>query len=297
MDLWQLNIFCKVIELKSFSGAGKRIHLSQPTISSHIKALEDHFGCRLIDRLPKEALPTKAGQLLYNHARRILSLFEETETALAEFQGKMKGRLAIGGSTIPGGYILPKIVGAFSGHYPDVSISLSIGDTEKIINDTLSHDLELGIVGAKTENKNIIQETLIEDEMRLIIPADHEWSKKKCIDLKTLFKEPFIIRERGSGTLKSIKNSLVDKGFSIEDLKIIAEMGSTEAISQGIKSNVGVSILSTIAVEEELKCGSLKALDIEGISLKRSFYLTRHKYRNASPLCIEFISFLKTRVA
>ena len=126
MDIWQLNIFCKVIELKSFSRAGKKIHLSQPTISNHIKALEGHFGCRLIDRLPKETVPTKAGKLLYDYARRILSLVEETETALAEFQGKIRGSLAIGGSTIPGGYILPKIVGAFSGHYPDVSISLTI---------------------------------------------------------------------------------------------------------------------------------------------------------------------------
>jgi DNA-binding transcriptional LysR family regulator len=129
--------------------------------------------------------------------------------------------------------------------------------------------------------------------MRLIIPADHKWSKKKRINLKMLLEEPFIIRQRGSGTLKSIRNSLVDKGSSIEDLKIIAEMGSTEAIIQGIKSKVGVSILSAIAVEEELKLGTLKALDIEGINLKRSFYLTRHKYRSVSPLCLKFINFLK----
>ncbi len=293
MDLWQLNIFYKVIELKSFSKAGKKIHLSQPTISSHIKSLEDHFGCRLIDRLSKEAVPTKAGKLLYNYARRLLSLFEETENALAEFQGKIKGSLIIGGSTIPGGYILPRIVGTFSEHYPDVFISLSISDTEKIINDTLSYELELSIVGAKIKNKNILQEKILEDEMRLIIPADHKWSKKKRINLKMLLEEPFIIRERGSGTLKSIQNSLADKGRSIEDLKIIAEMGSTEAITQGIKSKVGVSILSAIAVEEELKLGTLKALDIEGINLKRSFYLTRHKYRSVSPLCLEFINFLK----
>ena len=111
MDLWQLHIFTKVVELKSFSKAGAAIHLSQPTVSSHIKDLEDHFECRLIDRLGKEALPTKAGTLLYGYARKLLSLKGETETALAQFKGKTRGHLVVGGSTIPGGYILPLIIG------------------------------------------------------------------------------------------------------------------------------------------------------------------------------------------
>jgi len=292
MDLWQLNIFCKVIELKSFSKAGDAVHLSQPTISSHIKALEEHLECQLVDRLGKEAVPTKAGELLYGYARRLIALRDEAETTLAEFQGKIKGRLVIGGSTIPGEFILPRLIGAFTKDYPDVTISLIIGDTERVINDILNGVLELGIVGAKTGDKRIFQEKLIEDKMRLIIPGDHKWSKKRRIHLKMLVEEPFIIRERGSGTLKSIELSLLKKGVSTNDLKVIAQMGSTEAVIQGIKSKVGVSILSTIAVEEALQRGSLKALDIEGLSLKRSFYLTTHKQRTASPLCKAFMEFL-----
>ena len=292
MDLWQLNIFCKVVELKSFSKAGKTILLSQPTVSSHIKDLEDHFGCRLIDRLSKEAVPTKAGKLLYTYARRLIALRDETETALAEFQGIIKGRLVVGGSTIPGGYILPQIIGVFTKDYPEAKISLIIADTEKIINDTLAGTLELGIVGAKTSDKSIIQEKLIEDEMCLVVPAEHRWARKKQITLKQLLKEPFIAREHGSGTLKSIKHSLARKGYNWDDLNIISEMGSTEAVKQGIKSNVGVSILSRIAVAEALQTGSLIALSVEGLDLKRSFYLTRHKYRSAAPLCRAFVEFL-----
>ncbi len=293
MDLWQLNIFCKVIELKSFSKAGKTIHLSQPTVSSHIKDLENHFGCRLIDRLSKEAVPTKAGELLYNYALRLIALRDETETALAEFQGKIKGGLVIGGSTIPGGYMLPRVIGAFTKDYPEVKVSLFISDTQRIINDILSGSIELGIVGAKTGEKMILQEKLVEDEMRLVVPADHKWAMKKRIKLKMLLQEPFIIRERGSGTLKSIQLSLARKGYSIEDLNIAAQMGNTEAVSQGIKSKVGVSIISTIAVSEDLKAGTLKALAIEDLNLKRSFYLTWHKYRSPSPLCQAFRKFLK----
>ena len=293
MDLWQLNIYCKVVELKGFSKAGNAIHLSQPTISSHIKDLENHFECQLLDRLGKNAVPTKAGELLYHYARKLIALRDETEAAMAEFHGRIKGRLVIGGSTIPGGYILPKCIGAFTTVYPEVTISLIIGDTDQIIQEVLSGSLEFGIVGAETSNKNICQEKLIDDEMRLIVTCGHKWAEKKHISPDLIFKEPFIVRERGSGTLKSIKLSLKEKGYTIENLNIIAELGSTEAVIQGIKSKVGISILSTIAVAEELKTGILKALTIKKLNLKRSFYLITHKQRSPSPLCNAFIKFLK----
>ena len=293
MDLWQLKIFCKVVELKSFSKAGKSVYLSQPTVSSHIKDLEDHFGCRLIDRLSKQAVPTKAGELLYDYARKILALSDETDAALAEFNGKIKGKLHIGGSTIPGGYLLPQIIGAFTAQYPEVIISLIVEDTEKIINEVLTGHLELALVGAKSKEKKILQETLLEDELRLIVPVNHKWAGKNAIPVGALFTEPFIVREQGSGTLASIQLSLAKKGFGIENFQIAAELGSTEAIRQGIKNNVGVSILSTLAVSEDLEAGRLKALAVEGLNLKRHFFLTRHKHRSLSPVSREFIKFLR----
>jgi DNA-binding transcriptional LysR family regulator len=113
MDLWQLHIFCRVVERKSFSRAAEIVHLSQPTVSSHIQDLEAHFGCRLIDRLARQVVPTQAGRLLYSYARRLLALRDETETAMAQHQGRLTGNLVIGGSTIPGGYLLPGVVGLF----------------------------------------------------------------------------------------------------------------------------------------------------------------------------------------
>lgn len=297
MDLWQLKIFCKVVELGSFSKAGQTIYLSQPTVSSHIKDLEDHFGCRLIDRLSKEAVPTKAGELLYGYARKMLRLSEETEAALAEFVGKIKGHLSIGGSTIPGGYLLPRIIGAFAKQYPDVTISLVVADTAKIISEIAAGYLELGVVGAKSGEKKISQEILIQDQLGLIVPADHPWAGKKSVPLAALRDELFIVRERGSGTLASIQLSLARQGYRIEDFRIVAELGSTEAVRQGIKHNVGVSILSTLAVAEDLKAGSLKSLAVEGLNLKRSFYLTRHRHRSLSPLSRLFIAFLREQLA
>ncbi|MGD8990813.1 MAG: selenium metabolism-associated LysR family transcriptional regulator [Desulfobacterales bacterium] len=296
MDLWQLHIFCKVIELKSFSKAGNAVHLSQPTVSSHIKDLENHFSCRLIDRLTKEVVPTKAGELLYGYAKKFQALRDATESALAEYNGRIRGRLAIGGSTIPGTYLMPQLIADFKRPYPDVIISLVIGDTADIIKRILDRSLEMGIVGARASSQNIDQRVILSDEMGLIVPSRHRWVTKNRVSLKQLVKEPFILRERGSGTLTSLHQSLRQQGYAVEDLKVIAELGSTQAICQGIKKGVGVSILSTLAVAEDIQEGKLSALKVDGLDLKRNFYLTWHKRRSPSPLHKAFVDFLDKKL-
>jgi DNA-binding transcriptional LysR family regulator len=293
MDLWQLKIFCKVVELKSFSKAGEAVHLSQPTVSSHIKELEGHFGTRLVDRLSRRVLPTKAGELLYDYAQQLVALRDRTEAVMAEFSGKMKGRLSIGGSTIPGGYLLPRIIGLFSKRYPEVRISLKVGDTSEILSMVATGRIEAGVVGAKSSDKLLQQVPMAVDEMCLVVPSDHIWAQRQTIKFKELLGEPFIVRELGSGTLRSIEQQLQKKGYAVSDLNIVAEMGSTEAVRQAIKNKVGLSILSAIAVADDIQTGLLKAISIEGLNLKRSFYLTTHKQRTPSPLSTTFIKFLK----
>lgn len=283
MDLWQLNVFCKVVEAKSFSKAGKKIHLSQPTVSSHIKDLETYFDTRLIDRFSRKAEATPAGKLLYEYASQLIALKKEMEHSLGEFLGTQKGNLTVGGSTIPGAYLLPKMIGDFIRHYPQIHIQLEIGDTQQIIQDILNGRLELGIVGATSDDSNIFQRTLVEDKMCLTVPAEHKWSHRKSVTVEELFQEPYIIREKGSGTLKSLMLNMQVKGYDIRDLNIIAVMGSTQAVIQGIKSQVGVSILSNIAAEDDVRAGTLKTLDVAGLELKRCFYLTRHRYKTPSP--------------
>ena len=296
MDLWQLNIFCKVVQHKSFSQAGRAIHLSQPTISSHIQALEQHFGCRLIDRLAKEALPTPAGTILFRYAKRLLALREETEAAMAQYQGNVRGRLRVGASTIPGGYLLPRLIGGFTCRYPEVTVSLEIADSGEIIRRVLAGDLELAIVGAETHDRNAVQQPLIEDELCLVVPAGHRWADRRTVPLARLAAEPFIVREHGSGTLAALQAKLQQAGTPLRGLNIVAEMGSTTAVIQAIKAGMGVSILSPIAVREELAAGTLNALAVKGLNFKRAFFLTRHRHRSASPLGNAFVRYLQESI-
>ena len=293
MDLWQLHIFCKVVEQRSFSKAGKLVHLTQPTVSSHIKELETHFGCRLIDRLAKEAVPTREGQLLYEYALKLIALRDETETAISHFAKRISGNLAIGGSTIPGGYILPTVIGNFLQRHPDVYPSMKVADTAEIARCILAGELEIGVVGARLPDRQIRQQKLLEDEMRLILPPGHRLCGSPHITAQMLIGKPFILRETGSGTLKSVNESLKDMGLRIEDLHIVAELGSTEAVIGGVKSGIGLSIVSAIAISEELQAGTLKSLPIHGMNMKRSFYLTHHKYRSLSPPAQAFALYIE----
>jgi DNA-binding transcriptional LysR family regulator len=222
----------------------------------------------------------------------MIALKEEAENAIAEFQGNIRGRLTVGGSTIPAGYILPPLLGKFKESYPEVVVTLVQGDTDRVVRDTLEGRVELGIVGAKAQEVQLTQKKIIDDEMFLVVPRKHKWAGRRHIAMDEVVDEPFIMRELGSGTRKSIEQVLDEAGHAVTALNVVAEMGSTEAIRQGIKAGVGVSILSECAVAEEVTANILKKLRIQGLSFKRAFYLTVHKHRTQSPLCRTFIDFL-----
>jgi len=292
LDLRRLQIFCKVVDLKSFSKAAEATYLSQPTVSGHMQSLEDDLNVRLLDRLAKEVVPTKAGEILYGYAKRILGLRDEAIWSLESFQGRIQGDITVGGSTIPGEYLLPLLMGQFKKKYQDVHITLIIGDTKKITDDVLEGRVEVGVVGAKIDEERLKFETFVQDEMVLAVPSFHRWANQASVNVDDLLKEPFIIRESGSGTRMATQRFLKERGIGLNDLEVIAEMGSTEAVRQGIKAGMGVSILSKRAILEELKFGILKEVEIEGVTLLRDFYLVTHRKRTKSPLCQAFIDFL-----
>jgi DNA-binding transcriptional LysR family regulator len=297
-DLRQLEIFCKVVELKSFSRAAEVVFLTQASVSERIAGLESSIGTKLLDRLGRQILPTKAGELLYRQAIRLLDMKRTARLEMEDFLGLKQGEVRLGGSTIPGEYILPKIIGQFYKKYPFVSVSIAISDTTEIERLVLSGDLELGVIGSRSSCKDLINYDLWEDELILVVHAGHRWAKKKIVSLDELLNEPFILREKGSGTQKIFEEILENSGIkNIFSLKSTACFGSSTAVKEGIKSGIGVSILSSRALETEIKSGILKTIKIKGIpSIKRNFYLIKDKRRVASPLCQAMIEFLQASV-
>lgn len=292
MDLRRLEVFCKVYEMKSFSRAAKECLLSQPTVSEHIRYLETFLDLQLFDRLGREVVPTRAGEILYNYARRMLNLRREASRTLELYRGKMSGELDLGGSTIPGQYILPSLIGRFKQNFADIRIKLVIADTMKITNMVLEGSLELGVVGARMKNSKLQFDRLFDDELVLALAPDHEWAKRSSISLEELPDVPFIMREHGSGTRMMMLEILERSDFDPQRLNVVAEMGSTDAIRQAIKAKVGVSILSRRAIADELNFQQLCQISIKDLSFIRHFYLVTHKKRSRSPLAQAFVDFL-----
>src|SRR5262244_1508666 len=186
MDLRRLEVFAKVAELGSFSRAAEALFLTQPTVSEHVRALEDEVGLTLLDRLGRGATPTPAGQLLLGYARRILALSREAKQAIERFQGRMSGQLVVGGSTIPGEYVLPTLIGQFKSKYPDISISLLIGDSRQVSAWVDDGRAEVGVVGARPSLRTLVSRELMPDELVVVLPAEHPWASRKSVTLADL---------------------------------------------------------------------------------------------------------------
>lgn len=292
-DLRQLEIFKKVVELESFSKAAQEVFLAQASVSERIANLENAIGTRLLDRLGRRVVPTKAGELLYKHAALLLDMKMTACLEMQDFLGITYGEIRMGGSTIPGEYILPKVVRAFREKHPFISILLTVGSTSDIEDQVLEGDFEIGVVGSRSTHRNILAQELWKDELVLAVPARHRWACRETITLDELHEEPFILREVGSGTLKFMDECLHSAGLrGSEGLNVVAVFGTSTAVKEGVKSGLGISILSSRAMETELAAGLLVTLRVNEIQMSRSFYLIRDRRRTPSPICQAMLQYL-----
>lgn len=296
MDIRRLKVFCKVFELKSFTKAAEALSISQPTVSEHIRALEKALGERLIDRLGRAVVPTPAGKVFYRYALSIIQMLEEATQALGQFKGRLAGRIILGASTIPGTYILPRFIGTFKTEHPAIRFTLRISDTAEIVQEVLETNLEAGLVGSKWNDRRLLLEEVFADELVLAVYPEHRWARKRKIALEELVDEPFILREKGSGTRMVMNRIMEDQGLDPSRLPIVAEMGSTEAVRQGIRFRIGVSILSNQAVAEDLRQGTLVLVEINNVRFFRPLYLIQRKNRQITPLCQAFLAYLRVGV-
>ena len=294
LDLHKLEIFYWVAEQGSFSQAAELLSLSQPTVSAHIQELEKSLDGKLLYRIRGRVSLTPLGQLLVERARNLLTFKRETVAAVEQFHGTLTGELWVGGSTIPGEYLLPQRLGAFAKKYPGVKPILRIGDSAGIVEDVLDGKVELGFVGLKNDDARLRFEKIWHDEMVLAVVKEHPWSRRKSVEVTELRKEKFISRERGSGTLDSFRRLLTASGQPLDEvLSISMELGSTEAVKQALMAGFGISILSRVSIRHEVEEGRIVSVPIRGLAMQRDFYEVYHRRRPLHPIARAFREFLK----
>jgi len=296
IDFRHLETFCRVADLKSFSKAADDLFLTQPTVSGHILSIEKSLSLRLFDRTSREVRLTKAGEVFLEYASKILSSRKDLLNALSEFSQGIRGELSLGASTIPGEYLLPKLMGDFKKEYPRFIISLKIADTKEIVQYVLQDSVEFGIIGAKLNHPSLHYERYEEDEIIVVAPPDHPLTRKKRVKVEELLKEPWIIREEGSGTQMAIEKALRKKGKSLKQFNVVMEMGSSSSVKEGVKAKLGLAFLSKRATEEEVRYAFLSRIGLEGIEpISRQIYIVSHRGRTFSPIGMEFLRFLKRK--
>ncbi|KIH76228.1 transcriptional regulator, LysR family [Geoalkalibacter ferrihydriticus] len=284
MDLKRLEVFCRTVEHKSFTRAAEALLLSQPTVSEHIRHLEEMLGEKLLDRLGREVQPTPAGQILYQYAQRILRLKDEACQALEHFRGNLAGHLSLGASTIPGAYLLPRQIAALKRQVPAVQVSLQISGTSNIESGLLQGELELALIGAQAKDARLECRELFRDEIVLVAPPEHPLTRRPQVSLEDLRDEDFLLRERASGTRTVTVRALREQGFDLEKARVVAELGSGEAIRESVKAGIGIAFISSLAAAEERSRGTLAVVPLTDFSLRRPFFLVHRRNRELTPV-------------
>jgi len=278
ITLQQMEALIRLAQERSFSHAAKKMYLTQPSLTKHIKNLEGLINATVVNRKNTGISLTPEGKIIYDYARRVFKLMDEAKEKVARVKQDESGSIFISASTIPATYILPRLLNAFNEEHPDIRCYIQMNDSDATLNMILDNQAEIGFVGRPVTNKKLHADAVWGDRLILVVPEGHRWKNKAAVTIDELSGEPFIIREKGSAT-RSILEEYLQKsaGSSLSQFKVICELGSSEAVKEAIVAGLGVSILSARAVGRELAGGLLIERPVENCTIERNFYLIYKK--------------------
>lgn len=291
MNLHHLRIFYTVAQRRSITAAAADLLLSQPAVSLQLKALEKELGLPLFERGGAKLRLTQAGEVLYRSAVSILHAKDEGERAITELRDATKGRLLLGAGTTGGMYVLPRIVQAYKGLWPETEILLQIGTTDQILERLLQNVIDMGMVGGPIEDRRFTVEAVGVDELVLIAAPSHPTASLGKVTLKDLGGVPFIAPEAGSRTRQLVERKLREAGVL---LRIAMQLPGTEGVKRAVEAGLGVGMVSRYAVESECLTGVLRHVPIEGWGLARPMNLVYRNQKYFSPVGDRFRAFVKS---
>ena len=290
MNLGHLLIFHAVADERSISRAAERLMISQPAASKQLAQLERSLGVRLLDRLPRGIRLTEAGELLASYAQKLFAIEAEAEIALLELRGMRRGRLRLGASTTLGVYLLPEPFVRFRETYPEIQITLEVIGSPAVERRLVDGDLDMGFTESFSGSVELEAVPFGTDQLVAIAPYGHPLSRKRRVMPEQLCQQPFVVRETGSETKSFVEQALAAKGLTISP---VMSLGTTEAIKRAVAAGIGVSIVSKLAIELELKARRLSIIPVSSLSISRPIYRVQRKRSELSPAALRFLDLLK----
>jgi DNA-binding transcriptional LysR family regulator len=291
----RLQVFYSVAKQLSFTKAAEQLFMTQPAVTFQVKQLEEHFNSRLFERSHGKIALTPAGKLALEYAERILALSEEMDTRIGELTGTMSGPMLLGASLTIGEFILPRILGEFKVEHPQVQAHMTVANSETIENRVAEHVLDLGLIESPSHLPGLRTQVCCDDELLMICAPGHHLAKRRSVTPQQIISEPYVSRETGSGTREFADNYFRDCKVSPDDLNIVMELGSLEAIKGVIETGMGISILSRATIAKELKLGTLVGIPLEPRFIRSlSMVYSEEKFR--SKLLTTFAEFASSRM-
>ena len=296
MDTRQLASFCSVVDNQSFSLAAEQLGVTQPAVSLQIRSLEKRLGRRLLDRSGRRVEPTEAGARLYRSAQRMLALEEQLVEEVADAsEGELAGKFQLGASTGPGGSVVPLLLCEFQRANPSVRISLTVSDTQTIVDQVAGRELALGIVGAARRHRGVTFEPLFRDEVVLACPPGHAFAGR-TITLDELQAEPPVVMQEGAGVRQVIDDALRAAGLRDRNLDVKLELGLQESVKSAVAAGYGVTFISRSAIEAELSTGAIATGRVEGLEPAREISLATASGRTLPRTAAAFLDFARDRL-
>ena len=278
IDLSKIEIFLYAAESLSFSEAAKHLHLSQPTVSHHIKDLENKLNIELFERLPSGLRLTEAGQFLLPWARKLIRQSIELQEIMTSLQEKIVGHIRIACSTTSGKYILPQLAARFHSRYPWVKVTILSFAPEYVIPRLLEEQANLGVISQEPLGEELDVQEFFQDHIILIVPKNHPWARKQSIEPYELTNTPLIVREPSSGTRRALLTELAKYDLGLHDFNTVLEIGNAEAIVATVTAGYGISFISKMAAICAIKRGDVVEVKVEGLALHRTIYMIRKKF-------------------
>lgn len=295
LNLHLLRMFAAVVRSGSFSKAAEFLNVSQPAISKGVRDFELQVGCRLLNRSPKGVVPTPEGLALSRRAEALFAVERGAEEELSALRGLHNGSLRVGASTTIATYMIPRYLGAFHRAYPGVDLHLISANTRDIAAQMAEQEIDIGLVEGPVDDKNLIAEPWRTDVMKLIVAPDHAFALAAGpIDPKRMESEVLIVREPGSGSREVVAQKLAAHG--IEPLRTL-EIGSTAAIKQVVAAGLGISIVSVVTVEDQVRLGRLRILELCDMPIERTLWQLKLPGRVGMPAALAFEKMLLDRSA
>ena len=247
LNLHELNVFVEAAQAENFSVAARRLFLSQPAVSLHIRNLEKQLGVTLFERRGRNIKLSEAGKLLLPMAQDLLRRDKQIEETMLGLQGKVIGRLVIACSTTVGKYILPRLVAGFRARYPDVAVEINVMSRRAAVERLLEGRAEIAVVSTHLIHHDLEFTPFLVDTVVLIVPPDHPWTDGRTVALGDLPTTHFIIREEAAGTYDVLAGGLSAQGFSIDELPVVLTLANAEAIEMSVEAGIGAAFVSKLA--------------------------------------------------